>query len=206
MYYSNNDTWYDEIKLPIRNNEYNPYDSYVEMQSSNNIYRNYDNIENNNKSIDRDDYVNRLIPGFFIICICLIFALFILMNIIIYNTFDFSGSLNRCIKHKNIPVKGIVISSNNSIVIFEYKFYYNKYYIFNITCDINVQNSDLFQIGYKRQLYLSDTKDDCSLTKYKCVKHDIDGFTKFIISILMSIVIFILILSVIIYIVSYYYT
>ena len=202
MYYRQSDTWYDEIHLPIKDNKYNQ-DNYVEMQ--NNIYNNYSEIQNVNTHqtiTQTDEKEDRYVFEQYVsVCICCVFMFFFALIIIIYNTVDFAGTLNMCIKHDNTPVKGTVIFSNNSLVIFEYEFVYNKYYTFNITCGVNT-NSKPYLVGYKKQLYLSDTKDDCSLSKYKCIKKDIDSFEKFLISTLMSIILFMFILPVVIYIAS----
>ena len=213
MYYGDNDTWYDEIKLPILDDNHIINNDYHELKNLDDIYDNYIEIKNENINSFVIEYtcLQRCInkcknictyEKFVIIFIYCIFIFFIILIVFIYNFYDFENLFNTCIQHENTPVNGLVIYNNNSLVLFQYEFIYNKYYTFNITCDIKV-NSSLFVIGYEKQLYLSDTKDECSLTKYQCIKHNIDSFFKFLISILMSIIILVIILPIIVYIAQF---
>ena len=44
--------------------------------------------------------------------------------------FDYFENLfNTCIQNENTPINGLVIYNNNSLVLFQYEFIYNKYYL-----------------------------------------------------------------------------
>ena len=203
MYNQQGDTWFDEIRLPIRNIEYEykeninsprldePWvnemgtDSYVKMKvyDETKQLQEKGTIGNINEKVNRCKECCKLencIPCF----VCSLFLVFILIIIIIYNVTDFDTAVKSCKQNLDKPVQAVVIYRNQSIAIFGYEFRYNKQYIFNVTCDIIVNNSPYFPVGTNKKIYISRSREECSFKEHWCEDLKINNPTAFMLSIL----------------------
>jgi len=216
MYNNRGDTWFDEIRLPIRNSQYeypnNFNDSHNLNHSSMTDTTYVDGDMNINEYVEMKTYdetkqlqekgaygqvydkcekchecctMDRCIPCF----ICLLCLMFILVFVIIYNATDFDTAFKYCQKNLDKPVQGIVVYRNQSIASFEYEFKYNSIYIFNITCNIIVNNSPNYPVGTVQKLYISESRDECSFNDHWCNSYKLDKATAFFLSLLGTFII-----------------
>jgi len=205
--YRQGDTWFDEIRLPIRNSQYEynvnsqstqTDDTYVECDMSINSYVEMQTYNKTKALQERDTYgkfykkvercrecctMDNCIPCF----VCGLLLLFVLTVIIIYNVTDFDTAIKSCKKQLDKPVEAIVIYRNISlddIASFEYPFDYNKYYTFNITCNITVGKSPKYPVGTVKKLYISKTRNECSFNDHWCESQHIGPVAAFMLSVL----------------------